>query len=93
MAETPNQTPEPVTITEPELEEVPQTRLQSFVNKHPKAARLLAITGAVGTVAGAVHFTRTLHANKDHLELAGDHAKEALNELSTSTSPNPDAEA
>lgn len=74
---------------EPELEET-QTRLQAFVNEHPRAAKLVAITGGVLAIAGGVHFTRTVKANRDHLSKAGDHAKGAVSELSNAASPTAD---
>lgn len=77
----------------PETDEnVEPTRLQVFVNKHPRAAKITAIVGGVTAVAGAVHFTRTVQSNRAHVQQAGDHAKEALTELSTAVSPT-DTEA
>lgn len=84
------QTPE--ALTEPQLEVTP-SRLQTFVNKHPRAAKVTAIIGAVTTAVGAVHLTRTVQANRRHVEQAGEHAKEALIDLSTAVSPPPDPEA
>lgn len=91
MAENKNETPKVVTVKD-ESEETTPGRLQTFVNKHPRAAKIVAITGGVAAVLGTVQFARTVQANRKHLELASDHAKEALNELSTSVSPQ-DAEA
>ncbi len=71
----------------PALDEVDPTRLQVFVNKHPRAAKIVAVTGAVAAVVGVSHLTRTVAARKHHLAQAGDHAKEALDELSASVSP------
>lgn len=87
MAETTNETPSETNVPTDESSEVQPSRLQNFVNKHPRAAKVAAITGAVGTAIGVVCMTKTLQANKEHLDAAGDHAKEALHELSTSVSP------
>lgn len=90
MAENPIKTPDaPV---DPSTEETEPTRLQVFVNKHPRAAKIVAITGAVTAVIGASHVTRTVSARRHHIVQAGDHAKEALDELSASVSPT-DSEA
>lgn len=70
-----------------QTEVVPTSRLQTFVTKHPRAAKIVAFTGAGAAVVGIVQTARTLKANKAHLELAGDHAKGALDELSTSVTP------
>jgi hypothetical protein len=72
--------------------ETQPTRLQVFVNNHPRIAKVTAITGAVTSVAGAVVVAKTVQANRAHVEAAGEHAKEALNELSTAVSPD-DTEA
>lgn len=84
-AQTPEQ-PTEATITD-QPENAP-TRLQVFVNKHPRAAKVVAIVGAVTTAVGAVQITRTVRSNKEHLELAGDHASAALDELAATTSPD-----
>lgn len=75
--------------TQTEVEVAP-TRLQAFVNNHPRAAKAVAITGGVLAVAGGIQFTRTLRANKDHLTAAGDHVHGALDELSNAASPTDD---
>lgn len=84
------QTQEPTDAVKAEVktEENAPTRLQNFVNKHPRAAKVTAIIGAVTTAAGALHFARTVHSNKEHLELAGAHASDALDELAATTSPD-----
>jgi hypothetical protein len=85
MAET-NQDPQ-TPVVDPSTEEQTPTRLQSFVAKHPRAARIAALTGVVGTVTGAVCVTRTVAAKRSHLEEAADHAKEALSELAATVDP------
>lgn len=77
----------PTADVTPVAPEAQPTRLQNFVNKHPRAAKVVAITGAVTAAFGAVHFTRTVQANKDHAKAAGDHARDALNELANTASP------
>lgn len=73
-------------------EEVTPTRLQSFVTKHPRIAKIATITGGVAAVIGTVQVARTVSARRHHLVEAGDHAKEALSELAATTSPT-DTEA
>lgn len=90
MAENKNETPTVVNVND-EPEETPG-RLQVFVNKHPRAAKVVAISGGILAALGTVQIARTVHANRSHLELAGDHAKEAVSELSATVSPE-DAEA
>lgn len=84
MAENNTQTPDAVPTDDAVV--VP-TRLQTFVINHPRAAKAVAIAGAAGTAVGVALFAKTLQTNKDHLDAAADHAKEALNELSTSAVP------
>lgn len=79
-----NETPENDIVDE---ETVQPTRLQTFVTNHPRAAKLIAITGGVTAVLGTGIVTATVMKNKQHVILAGDHAKDALSELSTSVSP------
>jgi|KBSMisStaDraftv2_1062788.scaffolds.fasta_scaffold977147_2 hypothetical protein len=68
------------------------TRLQSFVINHPRAAKVVAVTGAITAVAGAVAVTRNLRANRNELDSAAEHAELALSDLSSSVSPT-DTEA
>lgn len=84
MAETNNETHTGADASEPE---VTPSRLQVFVNNHPRAAKVVAVTGAVTAAVGAVHITRTIAARKDHLSSAADHAGEALSEVAASVSP------
>lgn len=79
--------------TEPQTDEVKPTRLQSFVNKHPRAAKVVAITGAVTAALGAVQIARTAQANRHHAIAAGDHAQESLRELSATVTPQETTEA
>jgi hypothetical protein len=90
MAEqTQNEAPETDVPVEPEVK-------QNFVTrtavKFPRTARVVAITGGVVAVGGALIIGNTVKKNKRHLELAADHAQEALTELSSSVSPT-DTEA
>lgn len=71
---------------EPQPEAEP-TRLQNFVAKHPRATKIVAITGAVSSVVGVVCVAKTVKSNKAHLELAGENAKEVLHELSATVDP------
>lgn len=70
---------------EPETQSEP-TRLQRFVNNHPRTAKVVAITGTISAVAGAVALTKKLRSNRNELESAADHANEALNDISSSVS-------
>lgn len=63
-----------------------------FTNNHPRAAKVLAITGGIGTAVGAALLVGTVKSNKDHLDSAGEHAKEAVSELGASVTPG-DTEA
>lgn len=78
---------------ESETETPVPTRLQAFTMKHPRAAKIVAITGAVTAVIGATHIARTVRARKDHLVSAGDHVGEALSEVAASVSPTDDPKA
>lgn len=91
MADDITQTPTDVPVVPAEVEETP-TWLQRRVNNHPRAAKVTAVIGGSIAALGVVQFARTLHANKDHLDSAVDHAGQALNEVAASTSPT-DAEA
>lgn len=85
-----NATPAPESTDEVEI--VP-TRLQMFVNNHPRASRAIAIAGAVATVAGTVTIANTVRKNKHHLDNAADSAQDALQELSNAVSPAPETDA
>ena len=83
MAENTPETPD-VVIDETEVK---QNFVSRFAVKHPRTAKVVAIAGAVTAVGGILTVANTVKKNKRHLELAGDHAKEALTELSSSVSP------
>lgn len=85
MAEHPTKTPD-ATPSE-HVEEAAPTRLQSFVIKHPRASRIVAIAGGITAVAGVAHVTRTVSARRHHLNEAADRSKEALREVAASVSP------
>lgn len=92
MAEnTQTQTAE-VVADEPQAEVQP-TRLQVFVNKHPRAAKVLAVVGVTGTAIGGVMVAKTVQANRKHVDQAVDHAQEAVAELSTAVTPQEPTEA
>lgn len=76
-----------------EAEVVQQTRLQSFVNNHPRAARAIAITGAVVAAAGVGTVVNTARKNKHHLAAAAEHVHEAGSELSNAVSPTSETDA
>lgn len=76
------------TTDAPEAEVVVEpTKLQSFVNNHPRASRVIAITGAVAAVVGVGTVANTARKNKHHLDSAKDHVLEAGSELSNAVSP------
>lgn len=88
------------TSTEPTLEadvcvepEVKQNFVTKLAVKHPRTAKVVAITGGITAVTGVLLTANTVRKNRRHLELAADHAKEALTELSSSVSPATDPEA
>ena len=90
MTENTSQTTTIEMPTEPTLEE--PTRLQKFVIQHPRAAKIVAITGAVTAVTGIVLVANTMRKNSDHLSNAGELSLEALQEMSESVSPTPDTD-
>lgn len=84
------QNTDPTTTDAPKAEVVVEpTRLQSFVNNHPRASRAIAITGAVLAVAGVGTVANTARKNRHHLDSAKDHVLEAGSELSNAVSPDP----
>lgn len=91
MTENTSQTTIEMPTAEPTLEEAP-TRLQKFVIQHPRAAKIVAITGAVTAVTGIVLVANTMRKNSDHLSNAGELSLEALQEMSESVSPTPDTD-
>ena len=85
MAETNNQKPaDPAKSSE---ENVAPSRFQNFVSNHPRAAKVAAVTGAIGTAVGGVLLVRTVKSNKDHLNSAAEHAGAALDEVTASVDP------
>lgn len=68
-------------------EESQPTRLQYFVNQHPRAAKVVTLVGAAAAAVGVVQVARTVNARRDHLEAAGDHIGEAAREVAASVSP------
>jgi hypothetical protein len=72
---------------------VEPTRLQRFVNTHPRASRVIAITGAVAAVVGVGTVANTARKNKHHLDNAADHVLEAGSELSAAVSPTSETDA
>ena len=84
MAENTNETTHVITDVP---EDSAPTRLQAFVAKHPRASKVVAITGATLAAVGVVQVARTVKSNKGHLEAAGDHAVAALDELSSTVDP------
>ena len=89
MAENETQTTEAV---EPinELEEPKQNILAKVATKYPRTTKVVAVIGGVTAVASVITVANTVKKNRQHLELASEHAKEALHELSTSVSPGPE---
>lgn len=85
MAET-----EPTTIETAPTEqptEVSQNFVQKLANKHPRTARVVAVTGVVLSAVGVACVARTVRSNKDHLEAAGEHASTAVSELTATLDP------
>jgi hypothetical protein len=72
---------------------VEPTRLQKFVNNHPRASRVIAIVGGVAAVAGVGTVARTATKNKHHLDNAAGHVLEAGSELSAAVSPTSETDA
>ncbi len=74
------ETPDVEVVVEPNF-------VQKFVNKHPRIAKVLAITGGVLAVAGTATVANTARKNKPHLDAAANHVIEAGSELSNAVSP------
>lgn len=83
MAETDTNTEETAT----EQPEVSQNFVQKLANKHPRTAKVLAFTGLATTAIAVATVARTVRSNKDHLEAAGQHASEAVSELTATVDP------
>jgi hypothetical protein len=83
MAET-DTTFEPAQSEQPEVSE---NFVQKLANRHPRTAKVLAITGVVTTAITVAGIVRTVRSNKDHLEAAGEHASEAMSELAATVDP------
>lgn len=93
MSEQNSSTETPET-TAPEAEVVVEpNRLQKFVIKHPRTAKVVAITGATLAVVGTAVTANTMRKNRHHLDAAADHVLEAGHELSESVSPSPETDA
>lgn len=81
------QTPTDQTVADQQQPEVVPTRLQKFVNEHPRRARAIAILGGVASVGGTLLFATNLRKNKHHINAAGQHVLEAGSEISEAVSP------
>lgn len=92
MAETTTNTPAAGTAEQTEDTPTPN-RLQAFVNNHPRASKVVAVTGAALGAVGLVQLTRTLRSNRDHLSSAVDHAGAAVGEVAASVDPASGSEA
>lgn len=88
MAENTQQTPE--TVAEANVEEQKTNLFAKVACKYPRTTRVVAIVGGTTAVLSVLTIANTVKKNRQHLELASEHAKEALHELSTSVSPSPE---
>lgn len=86
MAENTQETP--VTVVEDETEEKTPNFIAKIALKYPRTTKVVAVIGGVTAAASVLTVASTVQKNRRHLELASDHAKEALHELSTSVSPS-----
>lgn len=94
MAENNQNQPAPDVIVESGEEPNEPTRLQKFVIKHPRASKVVAITGGILAAGGVALTANNMRKNKHELNAAADHAKAALSGVSSSVSPDPaDTEA
>lgn len=84
MAET--QT-DPTETAQTEQAEVSPNFVQKFTNRHPRVAKVLAITGVATTAIAVTTVVRTVRSNKDHLDAAGEHLSEAASELTATVDP------
>lgn len=86
-----DQTPPTTDAPEPEVIEadvvVEQNFVQKFANKHPRAAKWIAIIGGTVAVGGGLTVANTMRKNSDHIDAAKDHVLEAGRELSDAVSP------
>jgi len=86
--------PTPATETESNDDVVVEPNfVQKFVNKHPRAAKVVAIIGGVAAVGGTATVINTARKNKHHLDAAADHVLEAGSELSNAVSPTSETAA
>lgn len=69
---------------------VEQNFVQRFANRRPRAAKIIAITGAVLAAAGTLTVANTARKNSHHVDNALDHVVEAGSELSQAVSPTPE---
>lgn len=70
-----------------QLEPPTTTWLQDKVNRHPRAAKAVAITGAVLSAIGVVQVGRTINANRSQLDSAATNAGELMSDLGQSVTP------
>lgn len=67
--------------------EVKQNFVTRFAVKHPRTARVAALTGAATAVVGVLLTANTVKKNRAHLVAAGEDAKDALGHISDAVSP------
>lgn len=79
--------PTPATETSDVEVVVEENFVQKFVNKHPRLAKVVAITGGVLAVGGVATVANTARKNSHHLDNAGNLVLEAGSELSNAVSP------
>lgn len=71
---------------------VEQNFVQRFANRRPRAAKIIAITGAALAAVSTVTVARTAAKNRSHVDTALNHVAEAGQELSQAVSPTPDTQ-
>ena len=79
-----NQTPETPSA---DAVVVKQNVWTKFSTKHPRAAKVVVITGASIAALSIAAVANTVQKNRSHVVAAGNEAKEALNELGQAVSP------
>lgn len=77
----------PVPDVPAEETEVQQNFVTRLAVKHPRTARVVALTGAAVAVGGVLLTANTVKKNRQHLVAAGESASDAISHISDAVSP------
>ena len=87
-----DQTSTTVTDATPSDAVVKQSLWTKFNTKHPRTARVLAISGVVIGITSVAIVSNTVRKNAHHLDASTKHLSEAAAELSSAVSPDPETD-